>query len=126
MSTPIADTDTSSMRDKKHSPSVSPQPDHKPRSDDTWSFDDKQLTDPALDNTPKVQLPSIFTTFEDPFRNDIRRTSLPSISSNLALNTRYRASPQNPRDTESVSPHIPFSVFRRYPRLCRAIAYKIL
>ncbi|KAF8414944.1 hypothetical protein L210DRAFT_989709 [Boletus edulis BED1] len=117
MSTSTPDTDTSSMRDKKHSPSISPQPDHKPCSDDAWSFNDKQLINPTLDNTPKVQLPSIFTTFEDPFHNDIRHTSLPSISSDPALNTCYRASPYtqptptDPSQHESVSPHIPFSVF---------------
>lgn len=93
------DTDTSSipsLQDKKPlSPSTSPQPDNRPRSDDaqTWNFDDRQLADPALDNTSKVQLPSIFTTFEDPFRNDIRRASLPSIASDSASNTRYRSSP---------------------------------
>ena len=100
MSTSTPDTDTSSvpsLREKKlSSPSLSPQPDNRPRSDDApaWNFDDKQLADPALDSTAKVQLPSIFTTFsEDPFRNDIRRASLPSIASDSASNTRYRASP---------------------------------
>ncbi|KAI9568326.1 hypothetical protein HD554DRAFT_758336 [Boletus coccyginus] len=83
------DTDTSSLQDKRlSSASASPRTDNRPRSDDahTWSFDDNQS---ALDNTPKVQLPSIFTTFEDPFRSDIRRASLPDSASN----TRHRASP---------------------------------
>ena len=126
MSTSTPDTDTSSIpsiRDKKASPSASPQPDHsRHRPDDVnpWNFDDKQLTDPALDNTPKVQLPSIFTTFEDPFRNDIRRTALPSISSDSASNTRSRASPypqpatrrSHPPTNQSGSPayHFPSSV----------------
>ncbi|KAG9315535.1 hypothetical protein JVU11DRAFT_3155 [Chiua virens] len=90
------DTDASSIQDKKHSsPSASPQPDNRNRTDDPnhWNFDPKQLPDAALDNTPKVQLPSIFTTFEDHFRNDIRRASLPSIGSDSTSNTRYRASP---------------------------------
>lgn len=91
------DTDTNSipsLQERKHSPSVSPQPDNKPADDaHRWNFDEKQLTDSPLDNTPKVQLPSIFSTFEDPFRNDIRRASLPSIASDSASNTRYRSSP---------------------------------
>lgn len=90
------DTDTNSIpslqEKKQSSPSLSPQPDNRPPSDDahTWNFDAKQLTDSP---TPKVQLPSIFRTFEDPFRNDIRRASLQSIASDSASNTRYRTSP---------------------------------
>lgn len=107
MSTSTPDTDTSSIREKKHSPSASPQSDAKPRSDDAqpWNFDDKQLADSALGDTPKVQLPSIFSTFEDPFRNDIRHASLPSISSDSASNTRYRSSPYSQPATRR--PHAP-------------------
>ncbi|KAH7925886.1 hypothetical protein BV22DRAFT_1159206 [Leucogyrophana mollusca] len=84
------------------SPSGSPQPD-RPRpslSEDqnSWNFDsnnnhsdDKAAGEPGLDNT-KVQLPSIFTTFEDPFRNELRRASLPSLTSETS-HTRYRPSP---------------------------------
>ncbi|KAF8839553.1 hypothetical protein BDN67DRAFT_749850 [Paxillus ammoniavirescens] len=88
------------------SPSTSPQPDTRLRhgiSDhQSWNFDppnnqpdDKPSSDIPLDNT-KVQLPSIFTTFEDPFRSEIRRASLPGISSDSASNTRYRSSPYPP------------------------------
>ncbi|KAH7913430.1 hypothetical protein BJ138DRAFT_1146188 [Hygrophoropsis aurantiaca] len=100
-----ADTESSApSRGEKRplSPSSSPQPDRsRPSlSDDqnSWNFDssnnshsdDKATAESGLDN-PKVQLPSIFTTFEDPFRNEPRRASLPSISAES--HTRYRPSP---------------------------------
>lgn len=66
------DTDSSnvpSLQEKRPpSASASPQSDNRPHPDDppSWNFDDKQLVDySALDNTPKVQLSSIFTNFED-------------------------------------------------------------
>jgi hypothetical protein len=64
----MSDTDASSIK-KQSSASASPQP------DDAYS--------------PKVQLPSIFATFEDPFA---RRASLASTS-DPAPNPRYRTSP---------------------------------
>ncbi|KIJ14925.1 hypothetical protein PAXINDRAFT_163161 [Paxillus involutus ATCC 200175] len=106
-SAPDTDSSIASHPEKKQlSPSTSPQPDNRLRhgiSDhQSWNFDppsnnqpdDKPSSD-TLDNT-KVQLPSIFTTFEDPFRNESRRASLPSISSDSASNTRYRSSPYPP------------------------------
>lgn len=93
----VPDTESSiASRPDKASPSSSPQPvssDHQ----HSWNFhapappSDDKSPDPSLDNN-KVQLPSIFTTFEDPFRNEIRRASLPSLSSDCP-NTRYRSSP---------------------------------
>ena len=53
---------------------------------------------PPLDASPKVQLPSIFSTFEDPFR----RASLPSPDS--PPHTRYRPSPYPPPATRRSHP----------------------
>ncbi|KAF9235185.1 hypothetical protein BU15DRAFT_51690 [Melanogaster broomeanus] len=105
-SAPDTDSSFNSRPEKKPlSPSASPQPDNRTHISDQqpWNFDpppqnhpdDKPSSDTPLDNT-KVQLPSIFTTFEDPFRNEIRRASLPSISSDSSSNTRYRSSPYPP------------------------------
>ena len=113
-SVPETESSIASRPDKGSSPSLSPQPPRSAISSDhqhPWSFNtsvppsDDKSPDPALDNN-KVQLPSIFTTFEDPFRNEIRRASLPGLSSD-ASNTRYRSSPyplSNPRRS-----HIPIN-----------------
>ncbi|KAL4080842.1 hypothetical protein J3A83DRAFT_4367266 [Scleroderma citrinum] len=99
-SVPDTESSIASRPDKGSSPSSSPQPPRSAISSDhqhSWNFhtsapqSDDKSPDPTLDNN-KVQLPSIFTTFEDPFRNEIRRASLPSLSSDTA-NTRYRSSP---------------------------------
>lgn len=103
-STVSAETDSSvASRPEKRplSPSSSPQP-LRPRpsfsSDQpSWHFDsahhspqqDDKPLDTALDNS-KVQLPSIFTTFEDPFR----RASLPALSQESS--SRYRSAPYPP------------------------------
>ncbi|KAF9220489.1 hypothetical protein BS17DRAFT_769289 [Gyrodon lividus] len=107
-SAPDTESSITSRSEKKPlSPSTSPQPDtiarHGIPDHQSWNFDppsnihplDKSSSDTPLDNT-KVQLPSIFTTFEDPFRNEIRRASLPCISSDSSSNTRYRSSPYPP------------------------------
>ncbi|KAI0304543.1 hypothetical protein B0F90DRAFT_1667001 [Multifurca ochricompacta] len=41
-----------------------------------------------VSDSPRIQLPSIFSTFEDPFRSEHRRASLPTLSSEL--NSRSR------------------------------------
>ncbi|KAG1749347.1 hypothetical protein EDB19DRAFT_186458 [Suillus lakei] len=103
-STVSAETDSSvASRPEKRplSPSSSPQP-LRPRpsfsSEQTsWHFDsthhspqqDDKSLETGLDNS-KVQLPSIFTTFEDPFR----RASLPALSQES--NPRYRSAPYPP------------------------------
>lgn len=103
-STVSAETESSvASRPEKRplSPSSSPQP-LRPRpsfsSDQpSWHFDsthhspqqDDKPLETGLDNT-KVQLPSIFTTFEDPFR----RASLPALSQES--NPRYRSAPYPP------------------------------
>ncbi|KIJ60285.1 hypothetical protein HYDPIDRAFT_32405 [Hydnomerulius pinastri MD-312] len=106
-SAPDTDSSIASRAEKRPpSPSISPQPTRPrasaPNDQQSWNFDsatnqpdDKSSSDTGLDNT-KVQLPSIFTTFEDPFRNEIRRASLPSLSSDQSSNTRYRSSPYPP------------------------------
>ncbi|EGN98118.1 hypothetical protein SERLA73DRAFT_169172 [Serpula lacrymans var. lacrymans S7.3] len=92
-----ADTDSSiTSRGEKRplSPSSSPQP-RRSRPTDAWNFpshlENKPSLDTALDSS-KVQLPSIFTTFEDPFRHELRRASLPSLHSDPS-NTRHRPYP---------------------------------
>ncbi|KAG2365153.1 hypothetical protein BDR07DRAFT_1278135 [Suillus spraguei] len=103
-STVSAETESSvASRPEKRplSPSSSPQPLRTRPSFSSelpsWHFDsahhspqqdDKQLDTP-LDNS-KVQLPSIFSTFEDPFR----RASLPALSQES--NPRYRSAPYPP------------------------------
>jgi hypothetical protein len=47
---------------------------------------------PSDDGESKVQLPSIFTTFEDTYRHEIRRASLPTLHSE----TRIRHAPYPP------------------------------
>lgn len=108
-----AETDSSvtSRQEKRPlSPSSSPQP-HRPRPTEqpSWDFDspqnpqqDTKTVETGLDNS-KVQLPSIFTTFEDPFR----RSSLPAISPES--HSRYRPAPYpptNPRRPSQASSNL--------------------
>ena len=44
---------------------------------------------PPSQSDVKVQLPSIFTTFEDSFRSDIRRSSLPNLPASHVRHTPY-------------------------------------
>jgi hypothetical protein len=104
-STVSAETESSvASRPEKRplSPSSSPQP-LRPRpsfssEQPSWHFDsthhspqqdDDKALETGLDNS-KVQLPSIFTAFEDPFR----RASLPALSQES--NPRYRSAPYPP------------------------------
>ncbi|KAH9480554.1 Septation initiation network scaffold protein cdc11 [Psilocybe cubensis] len=87
-----ADTDSSSIlsRPEKRSltPADDPQPKKQRASGDppAWDIDsassthsyEKHSPDAALDHA-KVQLPSISTTFEDSYRHDVRRASLPTL-----------------------------------------------
>jgi hypothetical protein len=50
----------------------------------------------GLEN-PKVQLPSIFTTFEDKFRPEYRRASLPTLYSDGPTTTRRHAPYPSPQ-----------------------------
>ncbi|KAI6030797.1 homeobox KN domain-containing protein [Pisolithus orientalis] len=114
-SVPDTESSIASRPDKGPSPSSSPQPSAAVISSEqhSWSFaasgtqpDDKSDSDPTLD-TNKVQLPSIFTTFQDPFRSEIRRASLPSLSADSSTNTRYRHSPYPLPSARR--PHIPIN-----------------
>ncbi|KAF8895304.1 hypothetical protein BD779DRAFT_716304 [Infundibulicybe gibba] len=106
--TSTAETDSSSLsrgEKRPHTPSDSPQPKKSrhslDQSNNNWELDsassqpasgpeDKAHSESGLDQS-KVQLPSIFTTFEDTFR-DGRRASLPTLSSE----SRVRHSPYPP------------------------------
>ncbi|KAF7977692.1 hypothetical protein HWV62_33551 [Athelia sp. TMB] len=97
--TSAADTDSSASRPDKRALSPPTSPDSKRVRTDSCNWNLDQNGNPAA--TPvgadtadgKVSLPSIFTTFEDPFRNDLRRASAPSIYSDSA---RSRPSPYPP------------------------------
>ncbi|KAF4617396.1 hypothetical protein D9613_006010 [Agrocybe pediades] len=83
-------TETDSSRGEKRSltPGDSPLP-KKQRSDEEWE-EQKPSIDAGVDHS-KVQLPSIFTTFEDNYR-DGRRASLPVLHSE----SRVRHAPYPP------------------------------
>jgi hypothetical protein len=89
---------------------ASPQP-KKSRSNQGWhspahSNEDKPSDDPES----KVQLPSIFTTFEDSYRHENRRASLPTLHSE----SRVRHAPYPPtalRHTYSPSNHSSLSSY---------------
>ncbi|KAG6909260.1 hypothetical protein DXG01_001322 [Tephrocybe rancida] len=91
--TSTADTDSTNLsRGEKRSltPSDSPQP---KKSRNEWDGDEKSASadDGPVDQS-KVQLPSIFTTFEDSYRGDGRRASLPTLHSE----SRVRHAPYPP------------------------------
>ncbi|KAI0051078.1 hypothetical protein FA95DRAFT_1554889 [Auriscalpium vulgare] len=65
------DLHSSNKRPPSTSPTLSPQP-KRPRPDDAWNHP------PDDSSSPKIQLPSIFSAFQDPFH---RRASLPTLSS---------------------------------------------
>ncbi|KAF8909015.1 hypothetical protein CPB84DRAFT_1744098 [Gymnopilus junonius] len=103
--TSTADTDSSILsRGEKRSltPGDSPLP-KKQRADDqaSWDIDSssgqsasgppQDKNDAGIDHS-KVQLPSIFTTFEDNYRHDGRRASLPTLHSE----SRVRHAPYPP------------------------------
>jgi hypothetical protein len=102
-----ADTDSSAVSRSDHqssTPSDSPQSnstrtsgEHQwdaTRSPTTNGRHRKPSANNALENS-KVQLPSIYTTFEDSFRSDLRRASLPNLHSDNSIN-RIRHAPYPP------------------------------
>jgi hypothetical protein len=106
--TSAADTDTSALsRGEKRPPSPeldSFQKKSRPLDHNVWDATHPQSRSPSLDDPAtagplpsssdaKVQLPSIFTTFEDSFRPDIRRSSLPNLSDR---SSRIRHAPYPP------------------------------
>lgn len=75
-----ADTDSSILsRPEKRSLTPSDSPQNK-RLKPEWENDEAKSVDES-----KVQLPSIFTTFEDTHRNELRRASLPTLHSESRL-----------------------------------------
>ncbi|KAL0960886.1 hypothetical protein HGRIS_005896 [Hohenbuehelia grisea] len=106
----VADTDSSILsrgEKRPHSPSDSPQPKkqresldqnawdvdpHPATADDAADINGKPHTGDSAADHAKVQLPSIFTTFEDTYRPDARRASLPTLHSE----SRVRHAPYPP------------------------------
>ncbi|KAG5648393.1 hypothetical protein DXG03_004967 [Asterophora parasitica] len=84
--TSTADTDSTRGEKRPLTPADSPQP-KKARNGQDW---DDSATEEKSDDA-KVQLPSIFTTFEDSYRAD-RRASLPTLHSE----SRVRHAPYPP------------------------------
>ncbi|KZP19276.1 hypothetical protein FIBSPDRAFT_1045637 [Athelia psychrophila] len=107
--TSAADTDSSTgpRPDKRtHSPPVSPDSKRVRTESCDWALDQNgnPATTPAgaeAADGSKVSLPSIFTTFEDPFRHDLRRASAPSLHSE---STRTRPSPYPPTSVRKGHP----------------------
>ena len=114
-----ADSDISSVLSRAEkratSPSHSPHPKRQRASvavdQQVWDADPHQAAaqSDAVDgsSSPKIQLPSIFSAFEDPFRQEARRASLPALSSEAprgrlpAYQTSSRAQPS------ATHPHVP-------------------
>ena len=98
--TSAADTDSSivSRPEKRQlSPPTSPESKKIRLDQGNWNLDQSSadLEKLGSDNS-KVSLPSIFTTFEDPFRHELRRSSAPSLFSET---NRARPSPYPPTNT---------------------------
>lgn len=96
--TSAADTDSSivSRPEKRQlSPPTSPESKKIRLEQANWNIDQTSTDSDKLDsdNNSKVSLPSIFTTFEDPFRHELRRASAPSLFSETS---RARPSPYPP------------------------------
>jgi hypothetical protein len=92
--TSAADTDSSivSRPEKRQlSPPTSPGAKKLRLDQSNWNIDQPSADSEKLDSdNSKVSLPSIFTTFEDPFRHELRRSSAPSLFSE---SNRARPSP---------------------------------
>ena len=115
-----AESESSPRPDKRPaSPAQSPQPkrarptelslDHSP-----WEGDGPPPTNTGeqssiVSGSPRIQLPSIFSTFEDPFRGEHRRASLPTLSSELGSRGRLPSVTPGSRGLASVA-HTPSSL----------------
>ncbi|KAH9969454.1 hypothetical protein BC827DRAFT_1159997 [Russula dissimulans] len=84
----------------------SPRPDKRPASP-AQSPQPKRARPTEL--SPRIQLPSIFSTFEDPFRGEHRRASLPTLSSELGSRSRFLSVTPTSRGLASVA-HTPSSL----------------
>jgi hypothetical protein len=95
-----AESESSPRPDKRPaSPAQSPQPKRARPTElaldnhHTWEGGDNASTNAGeqpsiVSSSPRIQLPSIFSTFEDPFRGEPRRASLPTLSSELSSRSR--------------------------------------
>lgn len=101
MSSSTADTE-SSMRSDKRSLTPADEPIQKRQRDSADHWDDSSSAHSGADKTSdagidhsKVQLPSIFTTFDDNYRNgDGRRASLPILSDRSVRHAPYPSAAQ--------------------------------
>jgi len=94
-----AESESSPRPDKRPaSPAQSPQPkrarptelslDNAPWEGDNAAPTNASEQPSIVSGSPRIQLPSIFATFEDPFRGEHRRASLPTLSSELSSRSR--------------------------------------
>ena len=93
-----AESESSPRPDKRPaSPAQSPQPKRARPTDlslgnSAWEGDNLPTNagehTSIVSGSPRIQLPSIFSTFEDPFRSEHRRASLPTLSSELSSRSR--------------------------------------
>jgi hypothetical protein len=93
-----ADSESSPRPDKRPaSPAQSPQPKRARPTElsldnSGWEGDNASTNageqSSIVSGSPRIQLPSIFATFEDPFRGEPRRASLPTLSSELSSRSR--------------------------------------
>jgi hypothetical protein len=113
-----ADSESSPRPDKRPaSPAQSPQPKRvRPGElsldNPSWEGESAPTSvgehSSVVSGSPRIQLPSIFSTFEDPFRHgsDNRRASLPTLSSELSYRSRL---PSTARGLSSAT-HTPSSL----------------
>ncbi|EPQ54713.1 hypothetical protein GLOTRDRAFT_139231 [Gloeophyllum trabeum ATCC 11539] len=103
-----AESDASLSEKRSATPHDSPDPKRRRPTLDidanaAWSApDDKSAADSAADPAHRVQLPSIFDSFHDPFNNRdaLRRPSLPALPSDRARHA-YGPAAQSPRQSAS-------------------------
>jgi len=114
-----AESDSSPRPDKRPaSPAQSPRPKRARPTDlaldnSTWEGDNAPTSaggQPSIvSGSPRIQLPSIFSTFEDHFRGEPRRASLPTLSSELSSRSRLPSVTPASRGLASVV-HTPSSL----------------
>jgi hypothetical protein len=114
-----AESESSPRPDKRRaSPAQSPQPKRaRPTelslNNSAWEGDNAPTNageqSSIVSGSPRIQLPSIFSTFEDPFRGEPRRASLPTLSSELSSRSRLPSVTPASRGLASVA-HTPSSL----------------
>ncbi|KAI0004644.1 hypothetical protein BJV74DRAFT_875820 [Russula compacta] len=114
-----AESESSPRPDKRPaSPAQSPQPKRARPTElsldnSAWEGDNAPTNtgeqSSIVSGSPRIQLPSIFSTFEDPFRGEHRRASLPTLSSELSSRSRLPSVTPASRGLTSVA-HTPSSL----------------